>query len=108
MENKSNDLDRQELLRHLSTVPAHTILRHLQEETILEIAAKCFKDKGNENNMTRYSESQSSLHYMELQRALSQKKSTSKQAGDRAKRPLNAFIAFRSECKRFEVPHKQN
>ncbi|OAA74997.1 mating-type protein MAT 1-1-1 [Akanthomyces lecanii RCEF 1005] len=96
MENRSNDLDRQELLRHLSTVPAHTILRHLQEDTIMEIAAKCFKDKTDEGNITRYPESHSSLHYLELQRASSLKKSNSNQAGDRAKRPLNAFIAFRS------------
>ncbi|KAM3533877.1 hypothetical protein MY4038_002867 [Beauveria bassiana] len=96
MENRPNDFDKQELLRHLSTVPAQTILRHLQEDTILEIATKCFEDKMEESNMRQYSESQSALHYMELQRALPQKKSNSKQVGDRAKRPLNAFIAFRS------------
>nr|AKM95173.1 mating-type protein MAT1-1-1 [Cordyceps militaris] len=96
MEHRSSDTEHQELLRRLSTVSSHTILRHLQEETILQIAAKCFEDKEKENNSTKYSKPQSTLHFTEPQRVLPQKRSNSKQAGDRAKRPLNAFIAFRS------------
>nr|BAC67541.2 MAT1-1-1 [Cordyceps tenuipes] len=96
MEHRSNELGCQELLRRLSTVSAHTILRHLQEETIFEIAAKCFEDKEAEKNAAQLSKDQSTFHNMEMQPALPKKKFSPKQVGDRAKRPLNAFIAFRS------------
>ncbi|XWW94232.1 hypothetical protein V2A60_002175 [Cordyceps javanica] len=96
MDSISNDPDRQELLKRLSTVSAQTILRHLHNETILEIASKCFEDKEKDITPVRFSKAQKSLDFMHLQQVLPQKENISKQAGDRAKRPLNAFIAFRS------------
>ncbi|KAJ2978388.1 hypothetical protein NQ176_g3842 [Zarea fungicola] len=96
MASKQSHFDRLELLKYLSTIPAHTILRHLQEDTIMEIASKCLNDINTENNMTSHVEDAQLHPSDESNQSLQGPSGNANQSPDRAKRPLNAFIAFRS------------
>lgn len=107
MANNMTDFHRHELLKRLSTMPAQTILSHLQEDAILDIAAKCFQDV-KEENKTSYQDVPLFLPSFDIQQHSPGKKNTGRQAADRAKRPLNAFIAFRSKSSSFPTCRRKN
>nr|AKE48503.1 MAT1-1-1 [Ustilaginoidea virens]AKE48507.1 MAT1-1-1 [Ustilaginoidea virens] len=77
---------RAELMQRLSMLPTHELLHLLRDETIVEIAARYFDASLPPNLMQP-------LNPIPMPETPTQTKSY---ACDKAKRPLNAFMAFRS------------
>ncbi|KAK5998934.1 Mating-type protein MAT-1 [Cladobotryum mycophilum] len=81
-----------EIMKRLSALPAQDLLRLLRDETIFEIAARYFELTGLNQVQDRGQTQTSSVPSSTSSAAVPARAAPS----DRAKRPLNAFMAFRS------------
>lgn len=90
-------LSREELERHLSVLRTEEILRFLRDDTLLEIANRYFASGQTEVEPTMSLETPASTVAGQ----------SGEPSTDRAKRPLNAFMAFRSKhCRDFFLYHQ--
>ena len=83
-------------MERLSAVPTQNILHLLRDETIFDLASKFFQPTNGPSEIKTHS---NNGDIIKLQNAISAKSGNrvaAKVASDRAKRPLNAFMAFRS------------
>lgn len=85
-------MSREELEKHLSVLRTEEILRLLRDDTLLELANTYFASLGmrsKQNEAKDASMDTSPSSFMNQQ--------SGEPSPDKAKRPLNAFMAFRSE-----------
>lgn len=84
-------MSREEMEKHLSVLRTEEILRFLRDDTLVEIAERYFSSIGINSNQSELQQSSST------NTPISTFADQSKQpSADKAKRPLNAFMAFRS------------
>lgn len=84
-------MSREEMEKHLSVLRTEEILRFLRDDTLLEIAERYFASIGINSNQNQVQQSPS------VDTTISTFADQSRQpSADKAKRPLNAFMAFRS------------
>jgi hypothetical protein len=87
---------KQEILERLSAVPTQNILHLLRDETIFDLASKFLQPINGPSEIKTHS---TNGDIMKLKNTISAKtgnRVAAKVTSDRAKRPLNAFMAFRS------------
>ncbi|KAL7916235.1 MAT1-1-1 [Trichoderma velutinum] len=85
-------MSREELERHLSVLRTEEILRLLRDDTLLELANTYFSSLGMRSKQNEVKESTS----MDTSPSSFMSQQPGEPSPDRAKRPLNAFMAFRS------------
>jgi hypothetical protein len=78
---------RSEILPRLSTIPTEELLELLGDDAIFDLAAKCFQS--NDATTNNVVEASVAVEGAALN-------THTEPAKDKAKRPLNAFMAFRS------------
>ncbi|KAL6893410.1 MAT1-1-1 [Trichoderma evansii] len=84
-------MSREEMEKHLSVLRTDEILRFLRDDTLLEIAERYFTSLGMNSTQNEVSQSSS------ISKPISTFTDQPRHApADKAKRPLNAFMAFRS------------
>ncbi|KAL6797549.1 MAT1-1-1 [Trichoderma sp. SZMC 28013] len=85
-------MSREELEKHLSVLRTEEILRFLRDDTLLELANTYFASLGMRSKQNEVKESTS----MDTSPPSFINQQSGEPSPDRAKRPLNAFMAFRS------------